>query len=81
MPTFHLTSYLYTVIMHIMMLLFPSLVPEISLESAKFKVYETDLYISVCVELKSDLKRDIYVILEVYGDTATGKLTIIISDI
>ena len=52
------------------------------MESAKFKVYErTDLYISVCVELKSDLKRDIYVILEVYGDTATGKLTIIISDI
>ena len=51
------------------------------MESAKFKVHETDLYISVCVELKSDLKRDIYVILGVYGDTATGKLTIIISDI
>ena len=44
----------------------------ISLESAKLKVYEADLFISVCVELKSDLKRDVYVSLGVYEGTATG---------
>ena len=55
---------------------FFTLVPKISLENAKLKVYEDDLFISVCVELKSNLKRDVYVTLGVYEDTATGMLTI-----
>ena len=48
-------------------------VPKISLESAKLKVYESVPYVSVCVELKSDLKRDVYVVLEVYPGDATRK--------
>ena len=49
------------------------LVPKISLESAELKVYESEAYVSVCVELKSNLKRDVHVALEVYGTDATRK--------
>ena len=48
-------------------------VAEISLEKAELAVYESELYVSVCVELKSDLECDIDVILIVKPIDATRK--------
>ena len=48
-------------------------VPEVTLESMFYVVNETDTTVSVCVELKSDLKRDVGLYLDVIGNTATGE--------
>lgn len=50
-----------------------SAVPEVTLESMFYVVNETDTTVSVCVELKSDLKRDVDLYLDVIGNTATGE--------
>ena len=48
-------------------------VPEVTLERMIYEVYEDDTTVSLCVELKSDLKRDLEVHLYLQGVTATGK--------
>ena len=48
------------------------LVPELTLERALYEVYENDTTLSVCVELKSNLKYDLELNLTVVGVTATG---------
>ena len=49
------------------------LVPKVTLERMVYEVYEDDTTVSLCVELKSNLKRDLEVHLYLSGDTATGK--------
>ena len=49
-------------------------VPEVAFESMLIKVREFDATVSVCVELKSNLKRDADVYLEVFGDSASGEI-------
>ena len=50
------------------------LVPEVTLERMIYEVYEDNTTVSLCVELKSNLKRDLEVDLYLSGDTATGKI-------
>ena len=37
------------------------------------EVTESDTVVSVCVELKSNLKRDVDIYLDAVGDSATGE--------
>ena len=47
--------------------------PEVTFERMIYEVYEDDTTVSLCVELKSDLERDLEVHLYLSGVTATGK--------
>ena len=49
-------------------------VPKVAFESMLTEVREFDATVSVCVELKSNLKRDADVYLYVFGDSASGEV-------
>lgn len=51
--------------------MFCIIAPEVSLEYQHIEVYEQDPVASICVVLKSDLKRDIDIWVHVEGITAT----------
>ena len=46
--------------------------PEVTLERMIYEVYEDNTTVSLCVELKSNLERDLEVHLYLSGVTATG---------
>ena len=48
-------------------------VPKVSLASEFFYTNENDLYVLICIELKSDLKRDVDFYLYLIEGSATGK--------
>ena len=58
---------------YILLLLFSLIVPEVSLETMFIEVNESDTIVSVCVLLKTNLKRDVTLYLDVFGYTATGE--------
>ena len=55
------------------------LVPEVSLASEFFYTNENDLYVLICIELKSDLKHDVDFYLYLIEGSATGKPLYLVS--
>ena len=55
------------------MTLLTTTVPEVSLETMFTEVNESNTIVSICVEIKTYLKRNVTLYLDVIGYTATGE--------